>query len=142
MSYFFPQCICMYIFLLRGGGGDSGGDTFKIPSPYEQFLHLPIHPLLSCFRRDSLMTHHCLLQTSFTVASLPIHHLSTSSPPKKKFLILHELGIFFMSSFSNLEYDYRVFLRNSLLNGDNLENDKPTIRKSQSYRFYVYYKTR
>ena len=49
-----------------------------------------------------------------------------------------------MSSFSKLEYDYHVSLRNSLLNGDgdNLENDKPTIRKSQSNRLYVYYKKR
>ena len=122
-----------------GGGGGSGGHTFKISSPFEQFPHLPIHPLLSCFRRDSLMTHHRPLQTSFTVAPCP--STTSAPPPSKKNSIVHELAIFFhVQFFSNLEYDYHESLRNSLLNGDNLKNYKPTIRKIQSYRFYVYYK--
>ena len=50
------------------------GDIFRIPSLYEEVLPLPT-PLLSFFKRDSLMTPPSptnLLQTSFTVTSYPL----------------------------------------------------------------------
>ena len=118
-------------------------NTSKIPSPYEQFLPLPIHPLLNCFRRDSVMTHHC--PASYIFHCCPPAHPPPQSPPpppppKKRIDCTRTRNFPSCPCFSNLEYYYHVSLRNSLLNGDNLEYDKPTIRKIQSNRFYVYYK--
>ena len=133
------------IFIGGGGGLGSGVDTFKIPSPYEQFLPLPIHLLLSCFRKDSLMTHHRPASNIFHCCPSPCPSATSAPPPppqRKKILFDCTRTRNFPSCpvFSNLEYYYHVSLRNSLLNGDHLEYDKPTIRKIQSYRFYVYYK--
>ena len=124
----------MIKFLL--GARSSGGDTFKL----RQFLPLHIHPLLSCFRRDSLMTHHRPASNIFHCCP----STTSAPPPQKKFVFDCTRTRNFPSCpvFSNLEYYYHVSLRNSLLNGDNLEYDKPTIRKIQRYRFYVHHKKR
>ena len=83
------------------------------------------------------MTHYRIASNIFHCC--PPVHLPPQHLPPKKIMTVHELGIFLdVQFFSNLEYDYHVSLRNSLLNDDNLENDKPTIRKIQSYRFHVY----
>ena len=130
------------IKIFIGGRGTVVVTPSRYLPPYDQFLPLPIHPFFSCFRRDSLMTYHrpasnifhCCPRYSSTTSALP------PLPPNRfdctRTRNFPSCPVFF----SNLEYDYHVSLRNSLLNGDNLQYDKPTIRKIHSYRFYVCYK--
>ena len=67
--------------IFQGGRGD---DTFKTPSPVNNFCLYP-PPVLRCFWKDPLMTSTTPLQASFTATPSP----STTHSPPLKILIIH-----------------------------------------------------